>query len=405
MTRLSISVGFSDDRGWVARFRGPDYDRKLTVPLEEFRTRGVAAKVDDDRRRRIAEQWAYNKREDLEREAFGGAARRKATLEEIWDLWLRRNPDQCLPDTVRRNRAMKNHLVAAAGDRLPETLDSGFALDYFNQRVGEGASSRTAQNELGFLAVLLRYGWEWDVDTGMEKCRLIRLPRLPVSSEAGVALSIEEVGRLLSTTLHRGTERVHGIIQVGIVSMLRRTPLLGYQRPWLDRKRLWRTVPKEWMKKGRAKVRRELSVPVSRWEADLVARGSGLYVFPNPVNGGPTKTIEQSLVTLCDQAAVRRISHHDLRFTGSTWLAKAGVKDAVRSALMGHVLAVGQGNATAIYDLMDEERLREGVEVFDRIRREHFGNMRWRRRSQVAVRKADRWCGVRDSKPDPAEKS
>lgn len=388
--RLSVTVWFDATRGaWRARFRGVDltaqdqregrsYDRKLTVPARAFRQKSLSPTGDTPRHRRVAEEWAHDRKDELEAEITGERSSRIMSLAEIHGLYQDRNPFESKPATLKRNRNLARHLVAFFGARLPSTIDSGAAVDFRGKRIADGASGREIRNELSFLRTLLNLGHEWEVDTGLHRVRLTRLPSVEDDSEDGIALTFEEAREILRPRLHKHDARVKRIIVAGWCSMLRKTTLLRQRWEWIDAERRWRTIPRREMKGARA----ALSVPISGWEMAAIGRPkrSGA-VFPGQYGGDRgTKTIEESLRTLSRRIGLQRdgldvwISHHDLRYTGSTWLSQSGVPKLVRSVLMGHSLG-GGANATDLYDLIDEARLREAVATFDAIQREHFGNI------------------------------
>jgi integrase len=86
---------------------------------------------------------------------------------------------------------------------------------------------------------------------------------------------------------------------------------------------------------------------------------------------------------LADAAGVPRFSLHDLRATGNTWLANAGVDQRIRQYLMGHR---DGGPVISRYTKITadtEKQIREAVAVFDEIRatKENVSSIRVRRRT------------------------
>jgi integrase len=159
--------------------------------------------------------------------------------------------------------------------------------------------------------------------------------------------------------------------------MLRKTPLLGLRSEWLDLADPWLTVPKESMK-GKGGQKRELSIPLAGWAAEQLPHPlpkSG-YIWPNINSGRPTGNLTRTLQKLAEAAQVPTFSLHDLRATGNTWLANAGVEVRIRQYLMGHA---DGGPVISRYTKVTTDsvnRIREAVAVFDDIRSKNEKNVK-----------------------------
>jgi integrase len=91
--------------------------------------------------------------------------------------------------------------------------------------------------------------------------------------------------------------------------------------------------------------------------------------------------VTHTLDDLAADAGVPRFSLHDLRATGNTWLANAGVDERIRQYLLGHK---DGGPVITRYTKItaDTEReIRDAVRVFDKIRKtkENVTSIRVRR--------------------------
>lgn len=138
-------------------------------------------------------------------------------------------------------------------------------------------------------------------------------------------------------------------------------------------------MPAEFMKKGRAKRRYPLEVPVAQWTVDELRGASTVngYFWSNSRTGMPIGRLFQILDPLAKRAKVRAFSLHDLRTTGATWLRQAKVDELVIAILLGHrstfdaaseTFHARGSNVTRGYTKLFESTLREAVAVFDEVR-------------------------------------
>ena len=151
----------------------------------------------------------------------------------------------------------------------------------------------------------------------------------------------------------------------------------GLRWEWVDVEKKWLTIPAKAMK-----AKRELSIPLSSWAIEVLGepREKG-FVFPNPINFGPTKHLRSTFTALSKKAGAPQFTPHDLRRTGYTWLAEHGVERITRKVLMGHQTGI---DVSDLYDRSFRARMVAAVSAFDEIR----GNMRPSTTAQVE-RKSD----------------
>ena len=333
--------------------------------------------------RRMSAVYALDVKRTLERE-LQEAARiaqpsKRMTLREICDLYFEMNPKKVSAATTTRDRLNAGNVcrvvAAIAPDSWPDEIDEPIAVRYRNLREKEGVAPRTILNELSFLKMVLAFGLRWRRETGVESVRLAELPDVGEAEPTAVALTVEEVGRILA--IARKRERL--MIISGVTTMLRRRPLMSLQRPWINFERRWLSVPSEFMKKGRAKRRAALETPICEWTATELAAAEtrGEYFWPNARTGEPIGRVFQILNPLAARAGVREFSMHDLRTTGATWLREAGVDELVVAILLGHRSSFDQANetfhprgsnVTRGYTKLFEPTLRAAVATFDELR-------------------------------------
>jgi integrase len=362
-------------------------DKCSSLPAEE-RTRPHTIRVLRASRspnsRTLSTVHALELKTQLERElrnrAAAGGERRSGpmSIADIFDLFFTTNPKRVSEETIKRDRCSARNIIRLLDASVPpDHISEREAVRYRNAREKEGAAARTIQDELSLLLRILNFGLRWRRDTGMETVSLYELPELGETEPCGVALSEEEFAAVLAIAKPRDRY----LIIAGVTTMLRRTPLMALQRPWVSADRRWLSVPAAFMKKGRARQRSPLEIPIAEWTVDTlnaVETSKEGYYWPSSKTGEPMVWVEHIFSDLSTRAAVREFSCHDLRTTGSSWLANAGVDEFVIAMLLGHRSTFDPGtkmhharggSVTRGYTKLFESTMRAGVAVFDDVRR------------------------------------
>jgi integrase len=299
------------------------------------------------------------------------------SLGAICELYFAQNPRKVSATTIARDQvSAKNLCRLLSGGLRPDEIDEPAAIHYRNTREAEGARPRTILGELSFLKMVLQFGMSWRRVTGMRMISFVSVPDVGEWDSPGVALSLDEFREVLRVISPMNRRR----FIFAVTTMIRRTPLFGLQGDWIDLESNWLSIPREFMKKGRARHRSALHIPLSKWAVDQVRDlqpNTAGYLWPNPKTERPLTWIDHIF-----SEASRRIgvdfSCHDLRTTGATWLAEAHVDELVISILLGHRAQFDSArgthhfhgrNVTRGYTKVFTDALREAVDVFDQIRR------------------------------------
>jgi integrase len=362
---------------YVVRFRDPDpatpLDTKRVVPASYWARLGHRMpRTEGAKFFALAHAWAADevrRIEDRRRAVTERIATAKMSVAEVWALYRAENPRLVGADTIKRDgvsyAALGRHLEL--GRLVPEDVTQPVAVRYRNARRQDKTRSkepvrwRTIRNELDFLRRLVTFAFRWQSETGMTSLRFTELPDIEEDDSLQVALTEQEVGAILEHVSGRNRR----IILFGVCSMLRKTPLLALRNEWIDRGRVWLDVPADFMKKGRSKRRRALSVPIASTAlSQITDEGAGLS-WPNEATAKPLVWLDEALEAIADAAETRGFSLHDLRSTGATWLKNAGVDRLVIKALMGHSMRTG--DVTDLYTKVLDGLMREAVAVFDDI--------------------------------------
>ena len=298
------------------------------------------------------------------------------SLAQICELYFAMNPRKVSEATIERDRISARNVCRLVSPLVsPDAINEPVAVRYRNAREKEGARPRTILNELSFLRMVLKFGHAWQSDTGMRAMKLASVPDVGSWDSPGVALSVDEFASLLEVA----SDRDRGLLVTGVTTLLRRRPLLGLRAEWVDRGKRWLSVPPEWQKKGHAKRRYGLEVPVSAWTVDSLPDVAIGLLWPSKDTGEPLTSPTRILMSLSIRAKVRDFSMHDLRTTGATWLQTAGVDELAIAILLGHRSAIDaesgtfspEGrNVTRGYTKVIESTLREAVAVFDETRKQ-----------------------------------
>ena len=321
-----------------------------------------------DRFDKLAQKWGEREAIKIEKDLRQKPKATKKTLMESWDIYKDENPDKVQPATIERNDINARNVKAFLEEKgllgiLPEDVDIVLATRYRNWREEHESkvSPRTIWNELAWLKQVCGFAYNWQSATGSEAVRLIKLPYIELPENDGVALTEDEFGRVLEKIDPRDQE----IVAAGVTTRLRRKNLLGLRGEWFDRSERWLHIPAPLMK-GTRGTKKPLSVPVATWTLDIVGeRESGLLWLSR--TGEAITWYEHVLTKAIAQSGVRPFSLHDLRTTGNSWLDRAGVDKMTRRVLMGH--STKTGDVTDLYTKKFVEQLREGVAVYDEIRK------------------------------------
>jgi integrase len=194
--------------------------------------------------------------------------------------------------------------------------------------------------------------------------------RMPAATKDDV-IEAEEHGKSLNEDEILGVWRAAsaiggpfgGLVQMGLLTGLRRGELAAMRWDWIDREALRITVPGKVMKNGR-----EHAVPITGMIARLLDetpdRGGGL-VFPTERRLGgatPMSGWSKMMTRLRQASSVTGVGLHDLRRTYRSALADLGVREEIAEAMIAHRRSglVARYNRAELWD-----QRREAAEKLD----------------------------------------
>jgi integrase len=194
--------------------------------------------------------------------------------------------------------------------------------------------------------------------------------RMPVATkddvieaeEHGKSLNEDEILAVWRTASAIGRP-FGGLVQMGLLTGLRRGELAAMRWDWIDRDRLKITVPGKVMKNGR-----EHAVPITNMIAKLLDetpdRGGGLVLPSEKRLGGatPMSGWSKMMTRLREASGVAGVGLHDLRRTYRSALADLGVREEIAEAMIAHRRSglVARYNRAQLWD-----QRREAAEKLD----------------------------------------
>jgi integrase len=365
-------------------------DTKEKISDEWFERAGVDPRSKSVRGDVVAAKYAAKREEELAVEPQV----RRMSVRAIGNLWLERHKNQLDPKTIVRNKNIIAHLAEFFGDDNPSALHVGRweqyrdkrLEDYWIPRLGKKGvrkiSPRTVWNEVTFGVSLLAWAYERRRETGMTELPVMKPPHVGDHDRvAGRKLSIEEFWLAYEAAAKRPQvgARMQMMLVAGLTLWLRKSPLTNLDKSWIDRVGLTVTVPPAYVKKGRARKRRELVIPMTHWFASILEPGlDNVHTCVWGINrrsGRPASNLFHTLRAIANDAKIRPFSLHDLRRTGNTivrnhrcekhgagWLNKD-----VSDRILAHSMPMND----EAYLEIDVETMREALSVFDELWQEY----------------------------------
>ncbi len=371
------------------RIVGPGVDTKRRIPSDAFGDLPCDRKTRNGDR--IARKYAdnYEESEVMPSEATGSNRSQRTlsvtsrdctshmSLAQIGALFLARNSGALNPKTLLRYGQIIGQLVDFFGEMPPDRIHVGELERFRDHRLASHwtprlgteprrqISPRTVHGELTFAVQLLGFGFDRAIETGMTSLLVLKAPDVADRCRTrGRALTMEEFWRAYDAagTLQRAADRYQRMLILGLTTMLREEPLLNLGYDWMDLTARTVTIPPQFVKKGRGRARKELTLPLSAWTVATLQDGSGC------VWGAPIANVQPTLVRIAHIAGIRPFSLHDLRRTGATLLLNhrcdrhpQGVPKFTVDRLLGHAMPL----IDQAYYSVGMDALRDAVSVFD----------------------------------------
>ena len=218
------------------------------------------------------------------------------------------------PSSVRRKQtSLKNLLSYFDGKNLDEITPLSIE-EYKRFRMSRGIKNGTFNRERACLHHLFRKAMDWAfaVSNPVGKVR-----PLVENNEIVRYLSEDEYKRLIDVS----PDWLRIIISTAIVTLLRKAELQNLKWPVIDfRQRLIKVINPKSNKDQYVMMGASLAAQLEK----MKSAATGDYVFPG-INGGKNKNIDKPFKCALKKAGIQNFRFHDLRHTGASYLAMAGV--------------------------------------------------------------------------------
>jgi integrase len=330
------------------------------------------------RSKTLAVEIERKRRREVEEATHGVRRSRDAAVSFVVAAseWLDAKKSGWAPKTFVNAKTDVEHLKVTFAKVLLTDISDRDIATYQAGRRAEQASNKTINNEIGTLRALLRRYRLW-----AHVAPDVRM--LPVSEDAGCALSREEEMRLLAACAASRSRSLLPAVTLALNTGLRHDELRLLRWRQIDFANLAVTVGKSKTPHGAGR-----SVPLNgravtaltTWAREFTNRKSSHYVFPSEKVGvashdripsvfdtNPDKPIgswKQAWTTARGTAGVM-CRFHDLRHTTVTRLLERGVPFAVVATIMGWSPATAVRMAKR-YGHIGPSAQREAMALLDR---------------------------------------
>jgi integrase len=274
-------------------------------------------------------------------------------------------PDGCLPGTFGELAALylvrhawvnlkssRHYVDVLRRDLLPRWRESPLAevtrrevSDLLGQIVNRGAGAQANQTKRYISGI-----FSWGLQQGIAETNPAAGMKLPVRLTPRDRYLSEREIAVLWRTLDGGADPLAGAYKIILLTACRPGEVLGMRWEEISEDRGWWVIPEERSKNGLAH-RVFLTPPIREiLEAQRASARKSALVFPR-TRGGSV------LARFPDPEKLRNavgfeFNPHDLRRTASTHLARLGVRDEIREAILNHKKKGLRG----VYNLYEYDR-------------------------------------------------
>lgn len=258
-------------------------------------------------------QWILNKIlvDKANREYLGI---KKIDFSEFAAKYLDNTMSDNKPSTVRRKKISVRHLIAHfSGKNLDEVTPLAIE-EYKRARLAAGTKNGTFNRERACLHHIFRKAMDWEY---AQTNPVAKVRPLVENNEIVRYLSEGEYSALMDAA----PSWLKDIIVTAIVTLLRKSEIQNLK--WTDidlKQRLMRVV--------NPKSNRDQYVAISPSLSDRLGRlkinSASDYVFPGR-DGGRNNNIDKPFKKALQKAGIKDFRFHDLRHTGASYLAMAGI--------------------------------------------------------------------------------
>jgi integrase len=331
---------------------------------ESSRSTSKAVAVNAERRRhRELEEGFNGLKKRAEPKLFSVAAER----------WLALKMISLAPRSVLIEKTNLRHLFPSFGRMLISDIAAEDISEYQQRRLGENASPKTVNLEVGTIRAILIRNRLW-ADIKQD------ITMLPTRDDFGRSLSAEEEAPLMAACLRSRSRLLHPAVVLAINSGMRYSEIRLLTWNQIDFKKRIVTVGKSKTVYGTGRLI-PLNDPVTSvlqfWAAQFPNRQPEHFVFPSERYGAsgdafrtcayktnpnvPVGSFKKAWAAAKKQAGVE-CRFHDLRHTACTLMLEAGRPFAVVAAVLGWSSATTIRMAKR-YGHIGEEAMRKAMDA------------------------------------------
>ncbi|MCW4042874.1 MAG: tyrosine-type recombinase/integrase [Candidatus Bathyarchaeota archaeon] len=185
-------------------------------------------------------------------------------------------------------------------------------------------SPATVNRDLAFLKTMFNKAVEWG---RLESSPVTNVKKFKEPNSKERILNASEMTRLIDAA----NNHLKPILIIALNTGMRRGEILSLK--WENVNPLKRCIHLEDSKAGKS---RDIPMNGLVVEALSAIRQDHVYVFYNPMTGGPLKDIKTAFKTACKNAEIKDLRFHDLRHTSATKMIEIGVDIVTLSRILGH---------------------------------------------------------------------
>jgi integrase len=249
-------------------------------------------------------------------------------------------------------KSPRHHEEALRRDLLPRWRDTPLAevtrreiSDLLGQLINRGARAQANQMKKYISGI-----WSWGLEQGIAESNPAAGMKVPVRLTPRDRYLSEREIAVLWQTLDQRSEVLAGAYKAILLTACRPGEVLGLRWEEISEDGRWWVIPEARSKNGLA--HRVFLTPPMRQilAARRAAAGASPFVFPTTRDGSAPQRFQTH--EKLRQAVGFEFNPHDLRRTASTHLARLGVQDEIREALLNHKKKGLRG----VYNLYEYDR-------------------------------------------------
>ena len=249
----------------------------------------------------------------------------RITFEKFSEKYLENTKSNNKPSSVRRKRVALKNLMPYFGDKNLNEITPLMIEEYKNERLKKGISNATFNRERTCLHHMFKKAIDWNF---VKENPVAKVSPLKENNERVRYLTKEELKKLLKAC----PKWLREIVITAIATLMRKSEILSLK--WDDvnfRQKLIKVI--------NPKSGKDEYVPLNSSLAKMLSKikrhPNNPFVFCNE-DGLHRKSVDRAFKRALEASGVKNFKFHDLRHTGSSYLAMDGVPIKTIQELLRH---------------------------------------------------------------------